>query len=1025
MIVPKHYENLHVLHENTLPNRSYYIPASKEMQNLVEHREESDRFQLLNGEWKFRYYESIYQLQDKFYETTYDVSAFDTVVVPGMWQNYGYDKHQYTNQRYPIPFDPPYVPQDNPCGAYTYEFEYKKDEKAPKSYLIFEGVDSCFYVWLNGTYVGYSQVSHSTSEFDVTELLKDGMNRLSVLVLKWCDGTYMEDQDKFRMSGIFRDVYLLKRPEEGLFDYFIRTQQTGNDADIHIRLHYFHNVVPTNIYLYDAEGVEILQLPIQQNGELNKELEIVLGVTNPILWNSENPYLYTVVFETEDEVITDRVGIREIGIRNKQVVLNGTPIVFRGVNRHDSDPKTGYVIGLEQLKKDLKMMREHNFNAIRSSHYPNIPQFYQLCDEYGFLVVDEADNESHGPLRLFYEENSNELRRARWHETIADNPDFTEATVDRMQRCVERDKNRPCVVIWSLGNECAYGCVFEAAAKWTKKFDSTRLTQYESAGYHGDKRKYDFSNLDLYSRMYPTFEEIDEYLSNDPKKPFILIEYCHAMGNGPGDFEDHFQKIHNNPVMCGGFVWEWCDHAIFVGKAEDGRDKYLYGGDFGEVIHDGNFCMDGLVYPDRRPHTGLLEYKNVYRPLRVESFDSTSEEICFRNYLEFTNAKDCIQMKYELSCDGVIITEGTLETPSIEPLSTGTAKLSLDIPQKGKLFLKVSYYSTKETALVSAGHLLGFDEIPLENEDSRVGLVTEADEQFGKSTNPIDVEETYCNVIVTGANFRYVLDKRNGLFVSMEYNGKEQIERPMDLNIWRAPTDNDRELQFEWKRAGYNRTYARCYDMAVEKGTSEISIHCKMSMAADAIQKALDINTTWSIDGNGTISLHMDVRKNPDFMMLPRFGIRMFLRKEMEHVSYYGLGPMESYCDKRRAASYGIYNAKVEEMHEDYIKPQENGSHCGCSYVVISDGESTITATSAQEFSFNASVYTQEELTEKKHNFELQPSGYTVLCLDYAQNGIGSDSCGQDLLPQYRLNLENDVFDMKLKFRYRKENNDV
>lgn len=1017
MIVPKHYENLHVLHENTLPNRSYYIPASKKMQNLVEHREESDRFQLLNGNWKFRYYDSIYDLQDKFYETTYDVSSFDNIPVPGMWQNHGYDHHQYTNQRYPIPFDPPYVPMDNPCGAYTYEFEYKKDEKAPKSYLIFEGVDSCFYVWMNGTYVGYSQVSHSTSEFDVTALLKDGKNRLSVLVLKWCDGTYMEDQDKFRMTGIFRDVYLLNRPEEGIFDYFIRTTQTGKDADVHIKLNYFNRVVPTNIYLYDAQGTEILKLPILQSDGLDKELEIVLGISNPILWNPENPYLYTVVFETEGEVITDRIGIREIGIFNKQVVLNGTPIVFRGVNRHDSDPKTGYVISVEHLQRDLKLMREHNFNAIRSSHYPNIPQFYQLCDEYGFMVVDEADHESHGPLRLFYEENSYALREARWHETLADNPDFIEPTVDRMQRCVERDKNRPCVVIWSLGNECAYGCAFEAAAKWTKEYDATRLTQYESAGYHGTERKYDFSNLDLYSRMYPEFPEIDAYLENDPKKPFVLIEYCHAMGNGPGDFEDHFQKFHNNPVMCGGFVWEWCDHAIYVGKTEEGKEKYLYGGDFGEVIHDGNFCMDGLVYPDRRPHTGLLEYKNVHRPIRVESYNSKKGEIYFRNYMEFTNALDYIQMKYELSCDGTVIEEGIIDTPSIKPISTGKAKLALDIPKTGKLFLKISYYSTKDVPLVSKGHLLGFDQIPLENADARVAFVTEVDGQFGKSTHLIQVEETNRNVIVVGTNFRYVLDKRNGLFTSLEFNGKEQIERPMDLNIWRAPTDNDRYLQYEWKRAGYNRSYARTYDVSVEKGTSDVAIHCVMSMAADAVQKSMDINTTWRIDGEGMISLHMHVKKNPDFMMFPRFGIRMFLRKEMEQVSYFGLGPIESYIDKCRAASYGIYNAKVEELHEDYLKPQENGSHCGCSYVVIGDGEHTLTATSKKEFSFNASIYTQEELTEKMHNFELQPSGCTVLCLDYAQNGIGSDSCGQDLLPQYRLLLEDDVFEMKLKFQ--------
>lgn len=1013
MMIPRHYENLGVLHENTMPNRSYYIPASKKMHTLVSHREESDRFQLLNGEWNFRYYESIYDLQEKFYELDYDVSQFDQIPVPGVWQNFGYDKHQYTNIRYPFPFDPPYVPQDNPCGAYVYDFDYEVCEQASKAYLNFEGVDSCFYVWINGNYVGYSQVSHSTSEFDVTDVLANGKNRVAVLVLKWCDGSYLEDQDKFRMSGIFRDVYILKRPEEGIFDYFIKTEHTDTKANVKAELTYFNRIVPTTVNLYDAAGALIGTQSLGANTTAEKAA-VEFEIENPVLWNAENPYLYTITFETANEVITDRVGIRKISIEDRIVLFNGQPIIFHGVNRHDSDPMTGFVISIDQLKKDLLMMKQHNFNAIRSSHYPNAPYFYQLCDEYGFYVVNEADNESHGPSEIYYADNEFDNKAKRWNETISDNPAFIESTLDRVQRCVERDKNRPCIVIWSMGNECAYGCTFEEALKWTKEFDSTRLTHFESARYHSDKRKYDFSNLDLFSRMYPPFNEIAEYLESSPDKPFILIEYSHSMGNGPGDLEDHFQIFQKEDLMCGGFVWEWCDHAIDHGKAENGKTIYYYGGDHGEDIHDSNFCMDGLVYPDRRPHTGLLEYKNVYRPIRVEAYDQESHTMTLHNYLDFTDAKDYIKLRYEVNCDGYILEEGALEMPSIRPHQSENLKLPIRIPEKGKAFLKIYYESSKAAVLVPEGHLLGFDEIALQNVDNRNQKVVQFEEQFGKSESQLIVKETDTTVLIEGAQFKYCLDKRIGLFTKLEYDGKDQILRPMEVNIWRAPTDNDMYAKLEWYRARYDKTAVRAYETVVERKDNTVCIHCSMSMAADAVQRIMDMDTTWIIDGNGAVSLDMKVVRHPEFPMLPRFGIRMFLNESMEEVQYFGMGPMESYVDKHRASSHSIYSGNVRDLHEDYIRPQENGSHYDCSYVSVEAANSGITACSENIFSFNTSVYTQEELTSKKHNFELQESGYTVLCLDYAQNGIGSNSCGPELSEKYRLDQKEFEFKIKL-----------
>lgn len=1010
MIVPRYYEDPHVLHENTMPNRSYYIPASKAMYSLIEQRNLSDRFQLLNGLWHFKYYDSIYNVQEEFFQTGFDVSGFDRIPVPGVWQNEGYGTHQYTNIRYPFPFDPPYVPQNNPCGAYVNDFTYHKCKEAPRAYLNFEGVDSCFYVWLNGSYIGYSQVSHSTSEFDVTDALTEGTNRIAVLVLKWCDGSYMEDQDKFRMSGIFRDVYILHRPEQMIFDYFIKTTYTDKLAAVNAEIHYLQNLVPARVSIYDKEGGLVGTQKITDSIEASGSVNVKFDIPNPILWNTEQPYLYTIIFETPDEVIVDRLGIREIYIEHNIVHFNGKPIVFRGVNRHDSDPVTGFVINTGQMKKDLSLMKQHNFNAIRSSHYPNCPCFYQLCDEYGFLVINEADNESHGPSEIYFKDNSFTNKSKHWNEPISDNPEFIEATLDRVQRCVQRDKNRPCIVIWSMGNECAYGCTFEEALKWTKTFDETRLTHYESARYHSDKRNYDFSNIDLFSRMYPSFEDINDYLNNDPDKPFILIEYCHAMGNGPGDLEDYFQLFHKHKLMCGGFVWEWCDHAILHGKTPDGRSVYYYGGDHGEEVHDCNFCVDGLVFPDRRPHTGLLEYKNVYRPVRALSY--YKEQLTFHNYLDFTNTEDYIRMKYEVSCDGTVLEEGELPTPSIEPQQSSVIAFPLSYPERGETFLRIYYYSSKAAPLVPEGTLLGFDELPLKNKDSRNQIALQALEQFGQSQNEILVAENDAFVFLTGQNFQYSLDKRTGLFTRLTWGGIQQLSQPMEINIWRAPTDNDMTIKQEWYRARYDKTSVRAYSTILEQKNNQVHIHCQMSLSSDTIQRILDMDTIWSVDGDGSISLSMKVKRRPEFPMLPRFGLRLFLNKALVNVQYYGMGPMESYCDKHQASSHGIYSAKVTDLHEDYIKPQENGSHWDCSYVILEGDTAQFGAFSEKAFSFNASVYTQEELTAKKHNYELKTCNSTVLCLDYAQNGIGSNSCGPALLQQYR--FEQREFDFEI-----------
>lgn len=994
MIVPRYYENLNVLHENTMPARAYYIPASRRMDNLVEHREESDRMQLLNGTWKFQYFNSIYDIQDSFFEKNYDTENFDEIQVPSVWQMAGYDTHQYTNIRYPFPFDPPYVPQDIPCGAYVHTFEYSRDEKAPKSFLNFEGVDSCFYVWINGSYIGYSQVSHMTSEFDVTDVLQDGTNTVAVLVMKWCDGSYLEDQDKFRMSGIFRDVYILKRPKQAISDYHIKTRIEDMLAKVEIEMK-FYSPLNVKISVEDRNGAVVAL------GSIAEEGTAVLEIASPELWNTENPYLYKLILETENEVIVDHIALRKIEIKDQVIYLNGQKIKFRGVNRHDSDPVTGFTINTEQITTDLTLMKQHNFNAIRSSHYPNAPFFYEMCDKYGFMIIDEADIEAHGPFMIYRKEDTDYNRFKRWNEKIADDPVWEEAIVDRVKLMVERDKNRFCIVMWSMGNESAYGCNFEKALEWTKNFDPDRITQYESARYRNYDETYDYSNLDVYSRMYPALSEIQEYLDKDGSKPFLLVEYCHSMGNGPGDFEDYFQMIQDNDKMCGGFVWEWCDHAIAHGTAENGKTIYAYGGDHGEEIHDGNFCMDGLVYPDRTVHTGLLEYKNVYRPARVISYNKESGELVLHNYMDFDDLKDYVKISYELTQDGLMISKGILPEFSVAPHGEGKTNLKINVPENGKCYLKLIYHLKKELPLLDEDHILGFDEIEVSKEDTKCKL---AEKWIPKTVvdSELQVNENDTQIHIKGREFAYTIDKRTALFTEMKFAGREYLNHPMELNIWRAPTDNDMYIKSEWKKAHYDKAYTRAYMTEVVQGKHGVKITSHASVVAETVQKILDVTITWKIEAAGKIDADIAVTKDDEFPDLPRFGVRMFLDKKLSAVRYFGMGPQESYCDKHQAASHGLYRADVGDLHEDYIRPQENGSHYDCEYVELNNSRYGIVASAEKAFSFNASYYTQEELEKKTHNYELIESDSVVFCVDYALNGIGSNSCGPVVLEQYR-----------------------
>ena len=740
--------------------------------------------------------------------------------------------------------------------------------------------------------------------------MQEGENLLAVLVLKWCDGSYLEDQDKFRFSGIFRDVYLLKRPADRIVDYRIRTNLSEDFrmGDLEISLSFSRKPLPLTLTLLGPDGKTLL---FDQKISFGKGTDPVIHipVDRPLLWNAEVPVLYTLVMDTGREVITEKVGFRRVEVKDCVLTLNGAPITFRGVNRHESDPVTGSVCTMDQALLDLRMIKGANFNAVRTSHYPNVPWFYQLCDQIGLYVIDEADNESHGTAPLYFREEDYAQRMRLAHVRIADNPDFIEPTLDRVRSMVIRNRNRPSILVWSMGNECGYGVTFERALRWTKENDPTRLTHYESAYYLSDAREFDVSDIDLFGRMYPAFSEVSDYLAQGPDKPLLLVEYCHAMGNSPGDLKEYRDLTERYPALCGGFVWEWCDHAVYKGKTGEGRDIYWYGGDHGEIQHDGNFCLDGLVYPDRRPHTGLLEYKNVHRPLRV-SYDLEKQILTIENHLDFQDLSDGVSASWVLTLDGSQIAGGPLPLPSVPPHQAVRIPLAFYVPDQGRCYLQVTAALKEESLVLPAGHVLGTDEIAIPTRLNQTRKAASLLEEGGKE-GTLKVREEGTRLILEGESFTYSLDTRTGLPDSLKAGDTELLERPVEFNLWRAPTDNDAAPADLWRWERLDHTVTRAYKLIWKQSGGRAEIMIRQSVGAMSVQPILQLNTLITVYPDGRIRLDLQAEKDPEIETLPRIGLRLFLPGSMKQVTWYGMGPCETYIDKHRAAHHGVFKAPV------------------------------------------------------------------------------------------------------------------
>ena len=950
------YENPEKTSENRKAPRSYYIPGG-----VSEYR-------LLNGQWKFAYFNRDIDVPD-------EITEWDTIPVPSCWQIEGYDFNNYANVNYPYPCDLPYVPDDNPCGVYEREFEIEK--KWGKVYFVLEGVSSCAFLYINGQYVGFTQGSHLQAEFDITDFVTEGTNTIRVKVLKWCCGSYLEDQDFFRFNGIFRDCYLLQRPEGHIDD----VEMIPEDKQIKIKL--------------DGEA----KVRIFEGDKLLTEETMVddyaYAPENPILWNAEKPFLYTVELERVGEILTFKAGLRKIEVSEQfELLINGVSVKLHGVNHHDTSKYRGWCQTDEELRADLELMKDLNMNCVRTSHYPPTPKFIQMCDELGFYVILETDIETHGFVRrtasVAY---AFDVQTNDWPGTRLE---WKKEHIERMERMVETYKNHPCAIMWSTGNESGHGCNHVDMIRWTRKRDASRLIHCEDASRKGQNH-----NPDVYSRMYPSLADIERFATtNDLNMPVFLCEYSHAMGNGPGDVYYYNELFDKYPKLIGGCIWEWADHVVTV----DGVQKY--GGDFeGELTHDGNFCCDGLVFADRSLKAGSLEAKAAYQPIRTTYEDGVLK---IYNRLDFTNL-DEYEFTFTIEADGqkvyeekkVLVAEPhttiEVEIPYEEMKCCYGVYLNTSLTKDGKEYAKTQHALPWAICDVccDAEPSCNYAETECPG-DVKVAADGECDDIFA----PIMVESDY-DVTISGEGFTYIFSKHYGAFTSMVVDGEEQLAGKSVLSAFRAPVDNDRNIIVRWANIniweGENLdcAFSKIYDCYVEDGVIKLN----GSLAGVSRIPVLHFEQTIAVSVAGEVSYELKAKVRKDAIWLPRLGFEFELPAENSAFTYYGRGPIESYCDLHNWAPMGLYTSDAEKEYVNYVRPQEHGNHTEVKMLQIGKLEFV----AADKMEINVSKYSTAALYKAEHTDELVADGKTHLRIDYKVSGVGSNSCGPELEEEYRL----------------------
>lgn len=1001
--IPDYHKSLEHLHVGCEKPRAYFVPFPCEDCAKTETRGESAYFKSLCGEWDFKFYKSLNDIccisGEKF--TT---DGFDKLTVPMSWQmalDRGYDVPNYINTQYPIPCDPPHVPDENPCGLYVRDFTVPAKMAGKKVYINFEGVDSAFYVWINDEFAGYSQVSHMTSEMDITKLVHAGKNTIKVVVLKWSDGTYLECQDKWRMSGIFREVYLLYRDETHIRDIFVKCDLSDDykNADFKVEL----SLTGKAEVAYKLEsrcGCKVLgegTVSVDGDGVIT-----IPTIENAHLWSDEDPYLYTLVLTCGNEVIVQRIGARKIEIKDKCILINGKKVKAKGVNRHDSHPLLGSWTPIEHVKRDLMIMKQHNVNMIRTSHYPNDPRFTELCDLYGFYVCDEADLETHG---------------MNPYNGLTENPEWEEAYIDRAERMVERDKNHPSVIFWSLGNESGVGRNHAAMHTWIKARDNSRLVHYEGGHTDTNGGEHRRDVTDMESRMYNNPVWCAEYCKNEKfDQPLFLCEFCHAMGNGPGDLREYWEAIFANDEFFGGCVWEFTDHSVAIGD-KYGNPSFTYGGDFGDYPNDGNFCVDGLVYPDRRVHTGLLELKQIISPVVATEVRPGTVSVKSRRYFK---ALDDISLAWSLKIDGKVVKSGVVPTLGIAPQETAEYTLVDEIPTGGIVTLDLSFRQNNPTEWAEAGYEVGIAQFVYEENIPTY--------KAAPALYDVTVDECRKYYTVTAGETVYKINKFTGMIDDIVDNGEHMITKPIVPEIWRAPTDNDKNVRWDWMRNGFNNAFIKLYSIELaEADADKVVIKANIALTAPTQRYILKAVVTYTIKVGMGVNIDWDVawrerNRQPDEhgrrdeTFYPRFGVRLTMPEGSEQMSYFGYGPMESYVDKNLAAKLGEYHSTVTDNFEPYVYPQENSSHWNCRWAdVHTVAGHGFLFTADEPFSFSASHYSPEQLTRVNHHYELKAEAETTVIIDYRQSGLGSNSCGPSLIPKYRFMEDKFHWSMTIK----------
>ncbi len=984
-----YYKELSTIHVGCEAPRAYFIPFESREAALTENRAHSAYFKQLSGEWDFRYFKNPSEIENETLDSLHKTKA-DKIPVPASFENLGYGKPNYTNVVYPFPLDPPNVPsENNPCGLYSRTFTLSaKELKGKNAFLNFEGVYSCFYVWVNGNFAAYSEVSHCTSEINVTDMLTVGENRIDVLVIKFSTASYLEDQDMFRAGGIFREVYLLFRDKKSIRDISVKCEMSKSlkkatftaeiDGDIQKNI---------SFALLDSDGNDTGA--VASADLIDKK--VTFTVNNPALWSSEVPNLYKIHIQNGNEHIMLAVGARKIEVKNRVIYINGKKVKARGVNRHDSNPLIGYATPMEHMVRDLEIMKQCHVNMIRTSHYPSDPRFIELCDKYGFYVCDEADIETHG---FNYDEKFN------W-SFLSKHPDWKENYVDRAVRLYERDKNHACVIMWSLGNESGMGENQLAMADYIRSKDTSRLLHYEGAnkGYLSkrgdDLGKYYAKATDVESYMYAPVEDIVKYCEDEKELyPYYLCEYCHAMGNGPGDFKKYWDAIMSHDNFFGGCVWEFCDHAALLGGTPD-NPEYGYGGSFGDTPNAGNFCMDGLVYPDRRLHTGMLELKEVQKPYRITEINAAKGKFRLENLRNFTDLSD-ILILWSLEVNGTSVAGGTLDTAlAPESAEDFTVKFPKEL-KAGTKAVNITFVQKTDTPLVKAGFSLGGEQFVFERNDILPSVKS--------APSAVTLAENDDKYIITAGEVALAFGKKSGALESLVQNGKEMLTAPTKVCFTRAPIDNDKYILMKWNLIGLFETVETVDSVNVKCTSKKATVKTKLHFTAKE-KVVLGATVTYTLTESGALDITLDADiKDSGIRYYPRIGLVFTAVRDLENVRYFGYGPMESYNDKRLAARLGDFKTTVADNFEPYVRPQENGAHYATGWLEATTyaGQSLL-FTSETPFSFDISHYSIKQLKEVAYVQKLSDENCTFIHIDAVQSGTGSNACGPVLDEQYQL----------------------